>query len=73
VSRNQENRGGYSRACRLRPGHIARWPGLFVATDYCCFDAGGGLLAGAVVAPGVVFLVFAFVFFFGAAGSAVGA
>ena len=46
---------------------------------YCCFGGVGGLLAGAVVAPGVA-LVFVFVFFFfffspafGAVGSAAGA
>jgi len=46
---------------------------FYIAAGYCCFGAAGGLLAGAVVAPGVVFFVFVFVFFFGAPGSAAGA
>ena len=48
----------------------------FHCGPYCCFGAAGGLSAGAVVSPGVVFfflvLVFDFVFFFGVLGSAAG-
>ena len=42
---------------------------------YYCFGGAGGLLAGAVVAPGVAFFFFFFFFalLFGAVGSAAGA
>jgi hypothetical protein len=60
----------YRNPLRIVP---SRQPTIAVAAGYCCFGAADGLLAGAVVAPGVVFLVLVFVFFFGAAASAAGA
>jgi hypothetical protein len=61
----------------LAPAAAIGW-GLFItaAQYYGCFGGVGGLLAGAVVAPGVAFFFVFFFFFspvFGAVGSAAGA